>query len=101
MFIVKQFRFPDGLCIVIILAGDIRKDRQMTSRSLPISLTTPAATLRGTAWTGWLRRILQGIESRRHLAEMDGRMLADIGVSRSEALEEARRAPWDLTPRRR
>jgi uncharacterized protein YjiS (DUF1127 family) len=32
---------------------------------------------------------------------MDRRMLADIGISRSEALEEAGRAPWDLAPRRR
>jgi uncharacterized protein YjiS (DUF1127 family) len=29
---------------------------------------------------------------------MDDRMLKDIGVSRSDALEEAARAPWDLTP---
>jgi uncharacterized protein YjiS (DUF1127 family) len=45
--------------------------------------------------------MLHAIESRRHLAEMDARMLSDIGISRCEALEEAARAPWDLVPRRR
>jgi uncharacterized protein YjiS (DUF1127 family) len=60
-----------------------------------------AHNARGAGWFAHLRRALQAIESRRHLAEMDRRMLADIGVSRSEALEEARRAPWDLAPHRR
>ncbi|MBW6401592.1 DUF1127 domain-containing protein [Roseomonas sp. HJA6] len=73
----------------------------MTTRSLPVSHPVRAAAARGTTWLDWLRRILQAVESRRQLAEMDRRMLADIGISRSEALEEAARAPWDLTPPRR
>ncbi|HWT10347.1 MAG TPA: DUF1127 domain-containing protein [Roseomonas sp.] len=73
----------------------------MTTRSLPLSRTVPSPAQHGTGWTDWLRRVLHAIESRRHLAEMDRRMLADIGISRSEALEEAARAPWDLTPPRR
>jgi uncharacterized protein YjiS (DUF1127 family) len=73
----------------------------MTTRSLPAPLAARTAMLRGTAWIAWLRRVLQAIESRRHLTEMDRRMLADIGLSRSEALEEAARLPWDLTPPRR
>lgn len=73
----------------------------MTTRSLPVSLANRTAAPRGTAWIAWLRRMLHAIESRRHLAEMDHRMLADIGVSRSDALEEARRVPWDLAPPRR
>ena len=40
------------------------------------------------------------IGSRRLLAQLDGRMLSDIGISRGEALEEAARMPWDTTPRR-
>ncbi|MBR0674625.1 DUF1127 domain-containing protein [Roseomonas alkaliterrae] len=52
-------------------------------------------------WLGWLRRCIQAIRSRRQLAELDDRLLSDIGISRAEALEEASRAPWDLAPRRR
>ena len=73
----------------------------MTIITLPASHTRRIGAARGTAWLGWLNRILQAVESRRHLAEMDRRMLADIGISRAEALDEAARAPWDLTPRRR
>lgn len=34
--------------------------------------------------------------SRRELAGMDAHLLADIGVSRGEALMETQRKPWDL-----
>lgn len=50
-------------------------------------------------WLGWLATTLRTIETRRHLARMDDRMLKDIGLTRAEALEEAGRAPWDLAPR--
>lgn len=73
----------------------------MTIRSIPASPALPARTGTSAGWLALLRRMLQVIESRRHLPEMDRRMLADIGLSRSEALEEARRAPWDLAPPRR
>lgn len=73
----------------------------MTTRSLHASHPIPTATSRRAGWLAWLRRVLQAVETRRHLAEMDGRMLADIGITRSEAREEAGRAPWDLTPPRR
>ena len=48
---------------------------------------------------GWLpqpREMLRAIATRRQLAEMDDRMLRDIGISRVDALAEAERAPWDL-----
>lgn len=45
-----------------------------------------------------MRRMIQG---RRAIAQMDARMLADIGISRADALEEARRKPWDAGPARR
>jgi uncharacterized protein YjiS (DUF1127 family) len=35
---------------------------------------------------------------RRSLAELDDAMLRDIGVTRAEALAEARRSPWDVPP---
>lgn len=70
----------------------------MTIRSITASPAIQATAGKGAGWLKLLRRTLQAIESRRHLAEMDRRMLADIGISRPEALEEARRAPWDLAP---
>lgn len=75
----------------------------MTTRTLPASAshTLPTGADHGPTWLDWLRRAFEAIETRRHLAEMDCRMLADIGISRSEALEEARRTPWDLMPPRR
>lgn len=73
----------------------------MTTHTLPASHTISTSAAHGANWLDWLRRAFEAIETRRHLAEMDGRMLADIGISRSEAMEEAARAPWDLLPRRR
>ena len=34
--------------------------------------------------------------TRRLLAEMDDRLLSDIGIGRGDALMEASRAPWDI-----
>ncbi len=42
----------------------------------------------------------QARQTRKLLAEMDGRLLADIGASRSDAHMEASRAFWDVSPRR-
>ncbi len=46
-----------------------------------------------------LRAMWRAICTRRELAAMDDRMLRDIGISRADALQEADRLPWDLTPR--
>jgi uncharacterized protein YjiS (DUF1127 family) len=51
------------------------------------------------AFVQWLLRTGQAIETRRQLAEMDDRMLQDIGISRADALVEAERSSWDLGPR--
>jgi len=40
----------------------------------------------------------QAMASRRALARMDDRMLADIGLSQSEAAFEMNRKPWDTAP---
>lgn len=50
-------------------------------------------------WLAWLAEAMRTISTRRRLAQMDDRMLKDIGVTRSEALEEANRAPWDFGPK--
>lgn len=46
-----------------------------------------------------LRAMWRAIQTRRQLAEMDDRMLRDIGISRADALQEAERLPWDTGPK--
>ena len=55
---------------------------------------------RGLGRFAWLTNMFRTMETRRHLSEMDARMLQDIGISRSEALRESARAPWDITQSR-
>lgn len=55
--------------------------------------------VQAAGWLGWLADMMRAIETRRRLAQMDDRMLKDIGVTRAEALQEAGRAPWDIGPR--
>jgi uncharacterized protein YjiS (DUF1127 family) len=69
--------------------------------------TPQRATLRGRVqaeraegWLTWLALALRSIGTRRQLAQMDDRMLQDIGLTRAEALQEAARAPWDFDTRR-
>ena len=50
---------------------------------------------------GFFRSAWEAQRTRRQLAAMDDRMLADIGIGRADAYEEARRAPWDVAPRPR
>lgn len=56
-------------------------------------------------WVGRVRDLLrlarQARRTRRELAQMDDRMLSDIGIGRADAYEEARRAPWDTGSRPR
>jgi uncharacterized protein YjiS (DUF1127 family) len=47
-----------------------------------------------------LALMLEAWRTRRILAELDSRLLKDIGVSRSEAQAEAARALWDFELRR-
>ncbi|MEO1092895.1 MAG: DUF1127 domain-containing protein [Pseudomonadota bacterium] len=44
----------------------------------------------------WLRVARRVRAERAALAELDDRLLADIGIDRYDALREARRSPWDL-----
>jgi uncharacterized protein YjiS (DUF1127 family) len=50
-------------------------------------------------WLLWLAEAMRTVSTRRSLAQMDDRMLKDIGLTRAEALQEAERKPWDLGPR--
>jgi len=45
-----------------------------------------------------LRLWAVALKSRRYLAGMDERMIADIGISRSQAQHELARRPWDIAP---
>ena len=47
-----------------------------------------------------LHAMMRARATRRLLSQMDDRLLADIGVGRGDALEEARRPMWDLAQRR-
>ncbi|WP_270938611.1 DUF1127 domain-containing protein [Falsiroseomonas oryzae] len=66
-----------------------------TALSRPVARAARGA-VRPAGWLAWLARALHAIETRRRLAEMDDRMLKDIGITRADALQEASRAPWDL-----
>lgn len=55
----------------------------------------------GRRWLAWLAAMMQAVRTRRDLAGMDARMLKDIGLTRSDAHEEIRRAPWDFGERPR
>ena len=62
---------------------------------------TTGRTARTPSVGAWLRRLVQVTSTRNHLDEMDDRMLADVGLTRSDAFIEMNRAPWDITARRR
>jgi uncharacterized protein YjiS (DUF1127 family) len=66
------------------------------------SVTSTAFTAgRARAWNParTLALALRVASTRKALPDLDDRMLADIGITREEALAEAARAPWDITPR--
>ncbi|MBU8546448.1 DUF1127 domain-containing protein [Roseomonas sp. ROY-5-3] len=70
--------------------GGVRRTAQAPSRQ---------DGLPARGWADRIAMMLHAMTTRRHLAAMDDRMLKDIGVSRSEALQESSRAPWDTGPR--
>ena len=48
----------------------------------------------GGGWFGWVLAAAARWRQRRMLETLDDRMLADIGIGRSEALAEARKPFW-------
>ncbi|WP_431282553.1 DUF1127 domain-containing protein [Humitalea sp. 24SJ18S-53] len=73
----------------------------MSGFGLSLSLPTSVRITGLRGFSAMLKRALVAIETRRDLAEMDDRMLRDVGISRADALHEAERAPWDLDITRR
>jgi uncharacterized protein YjiS (DUF1127 family) len=65
------------------------------------SRVTSRATANGTFsdFAHAVRLVARTLLTRRDLPELSDQMLADIGVTRSAALAEAARLPWDLTPK--
>ena len=61
----------------------------------------PRSTGRPAAHGAWaaLTAMVRARRTRRLLAEMDDRMLADIGLDRGQALAEAARPAWDVAAR--
>ncbi|WP_158639015.1 DUF1127 domain-containing protein [Elioraea rosea] len=51
-------------------------------------------------WTV-VRRMWVAVTTRNQLAELDDRMLHDLGLSRADVVREVARAPWDTAPVRR
>ena len=47
----------------------------------------------------WIAGYFRRARLERELSQLDDRLLADIGISRADALAEADRAPWDVEPR--
>lgn len=68
----------------------------MATRTIPFLSATPRPTQAGPmALWGAVSAMIQARRTRQQLAEMEPRMLADIGLSRSDAQLEAGRAFWD------
>ena len=67
----------------------------MTTFSQVLAFTTRERPARPSVLQA-VARMLRARHTRRLLAEMDDRMLSDIGIGRGDALMEARRAPWDV-----
>jgi uncharacterized protein YjiS (DUF1127 family) len=61
---------------------------------------SPAVPARETLWTV-LRRLWITVTTRNQLAELDERMLHDLGLSKADVSREIARAPWDTAPVRR
>ena len=71
----------------------------MSGHALSRPMLRRAARRQPAGWLVWLAEAMRTIETRGHLAEMDARMLKDIGITRGQAEAEASRAPWDLVLR--
>ena len=67
-------------------------------RSAHSSARLPARAAHPTGLLARLRLALAARAQRRALAQADDRLLDDIGVSRDQALAEARRPVWDVPP---
>ncbi|MBE9604590.1 DUF1127 domain-containing protein [Acetobacteraceae bacterium H6797] len=69
----------------------------MSACTSPSTAATRAAPARTHGvWFAWLARMVRTVSTRGHLAEMDDRMLRDVGLDPIEARREMMRKPWDV-----
>ena len=73
----------------------------MVTRSLPSLFTPSSPSVRTVLRNAWSRvgAMMQARATRRLLLEMDPHMMADIGIGRGEAMQEANRPFWDVDGR--
>ena len=73
----------------------------MVSRSISFLTSAPSRSVGMRVRQAWstVRAMARARATRRLLAEMDGRMLADIGVSRAQADVEVSRPFWEYEAR--
>ena len=70
----------------------------MATRTIPNVFTSPRAPLRSVPGKLWVAAcaMVRVRSTRRLLAEMEPRMLSDIGLSHGQAHREASRPFWDF-----
>jgi uncharacterized protein YjiS (DUF1127 family) len=101
--IINAIRFPDLLAAPILAWYDMRQEGSMFAYKVIASLGQPMAArharrqspLRLRSLGDWIGRALHNHTTRRYLAEMDERTLADLGISRAQATFEASRWMWN------
>ena len=71
-----------------------------TLPALPAARPLAARNILHQAWTMTVTMV-RARQTRQLLAEMDDRMLADVGASRSDAMMEGARPFWVVSSRRR
>ncbi len=73
----------------------------MVTRSLSTLFALPRMPVQAPARSVWARlgAMIQARHTRHLLMDMEPRMLADIGIGRSEAMHEANRPFWDVDGR--
>jgi uncharacterized protein YjiS (DUF1127 family) len=59
-----------------------------------LAFRTRPGRVAGQGWFGWIRAVAARWHQRRVLEQLDERSLRDIGISRSQALAEARKPCW-------
>lgn len=75
----------------------------MATRTLTAFRATGSLSVRSILQQAWTlaATMVRARQTRQLLVEMDDRMLADVGASRSDAMMEAARPFWAVTPGRR
>ncbi len=87
-----RFRYSKGLAMLVLS----NNGRSQMSDITAGRLVRNGVSLSGRLAAGWraMARAIERRASRRNLAELDDRMLKDLGISRAQAEFEASRPVW-------